>query len=318
MQIWATADSLLRNYRIEHGSREVQISIDWHHVIESCRLYGSVMEELEGFLARNLPLPEEVLRKFPDRTEIAIEVQSTESKTPIGYFHPALYVENRLADVFLMMNIAEPGCCDFYLASLLEQRTDARGFNNTNISLSSTLFEIAQVHTLDGQWPYASSINLETVVRWFEKIRTGVRQLPQNQFEKVLFSILHLAYSDASSTSIIWLFYALETLLDTKPGENRAALERRLIVLLEPSEKERRKLKTKLRELYDYRSSVVHGGLSVASPLQLESLDEDFENEYRRMLELVEYGFALLLACLQKVALNGWTELRFKDVMEGQ
>lgn len=315
LKIWSSAIELLSNAKIEHGGRTIEIAIDWRPAMESCEQYKSTMEEIERFRDRKAPTPMEVLPKFPDRTKIAIEVRSTTGNAKNRHFHPNLYIENRLADIFLIMNIAEPGCCNFYLSSLSE-RQKVPTEPHTTISLSSILFELAQVDSLDGHWPHVSSTSLETIVKWFKKIRTGVRQLPQNQLEKVLFSILQLTHSDASPTSIIWIFYALETLLDTKPGENRAALERRLVILTEPTDKQRSGLKTKLRELYDYRSSIVHGGLSVASPLHLELLDKGFDDEYRRMLDLVEYGFALLLVCLQKVAEKGWTELRFKDVME--
>lgn len=316
LKIWVTATTLLRSWKIEHDARKIQIEIDWNPAVESCQQYKSAKEELQEFLDRNAPPSMKALRKFPGQTKIKIEVQATKGKTQNRYFHPTLYVQNRLADIFLMMNIAQPGCCDFYLAKFSGRRADTSELQTDEISLSNILFEISRVTTLDGRWPGASAIALETVVKWFETIRSGVRQLPQNQFEKVIFSVLQLAHSDSSPTSIVWIFYALETLLDTKPGENRAALERRLIMLLEPGEKQKSELKTKLRELYEYRSSVVHGGLSAASPLHLELLDEDFDDEYRRMLDLVQYGFALLLGCLQKVAAEGWTELRFRDVME--
>lgn len=318
LKIWSSAIKLLSNDKIEHGGRKIQISIDWRPATESCEQYKSTMEEIERFRDSKAPTPIEVLRKFPDKTKITIEIRSTKGNAQNRYFHPSLYIKNRLADVFLMMNIAEPGCCNFYLSSLSERQKVPTEPHSTTISLSSILFELAQVDSLDGRWPHVSSTSLETIIKWFKKIRTGVRQLPQNQFEKVLFSILQLTHSDASPTSIIWLFYALETLLDTKPGENRAAVERRLVTLLEPTDKQRSELKIKLRELYNYRSSIVHGGSSVASPLHLELLDKDFDDEYLRMLDLIEYGFALLLVCIQKVAEKGWTELTFRDVMQAQ
>jgi hypothetical protein len=61
---------------------------------------------------------------------------------------------------------------------------------------------------------------------------------------------MHLAKTDLSLNTIIWLFYALETLYDTQPGENRRALITRIGLVLSPDDKQRAYLKKELRDLY--------------------------------------------------------------------
>ena len=64
-------------------------------------------------------------------------------------------------------------------------------------------------------------------------------------------------------------------------------------------------LKRKLDDLYEYRSGLVHGGLEVYHPLQFEVLDPWVEKKYHRLMDVIDFGFAILLITLQTIIAKG-------------
>ena len=121
-----------------------------------------------------------------------------------------------------------------------------------------------------------------------------------------------------SPTIVIWLFYALETLFDTKAGENFRILTERMQLLLSPNEKETKILRRNLRAMYDLRSSFVHGGLEIAHPMHNEALDRDVDEKYARISNVSEFGFGLVLNAVQAVIEKDWRWPQFKEVLYGK
>jgi hypothetical protein len=76
-------------------------------------------------------------------------------------------------------------------------------------------------------------------------------------------------------------------------------------------------MKKALGLLYDYRSSLVHGGLRLIHPVHSEILDRTVDDEYDRLMTLFEFGFSVLLAGLQVVVESGWIGIQFPEQMIG-
>jgi len=116
---------------------------------------------------------------------------------------------------------------------------------------------------------------------------------------------------------VIWLFYAFESLLQTKAGENFSSIVRRLCLLLKTNKQQSELLKKKMRTLYDIRSAIVHGGFEVTHPMHNELLDERVDDTFGKLLDATDYGHAILLASIQKTIENGWTFPRIEEMIEG-
>jgi hypothetical protein len=95
-----------------------------------------------------------------------------------------------------------------------------------------------------------------------------------NPMERVLFALLHFSKLDASPMEVVWLFYAFESLLQTNTGENFSSIVRRLCLLLEADVAQATLVKRKMRDLYNIRSAIVHGGFEITHPMHDEGLDE--------------------------------------------
>src|SRR5262249_14421214 len=201
----------------------------------------NVRRELNSRFARaNFPL-----RPSRNKVSVAPENDRIDSSS---------IVASAIHDIFLIMNIAAPGCCDFYKASLVGARFEQ------DVSLANVHFEAALQLYLDNGWPTSRVLELDRVISWFETIRQGPSQIPQNPMERVLFALLHISKIETSPMTVIWLFYAFESLLQTRVGENFSSIVRRLCLLLEATKQQSELLKKNMRALYDIRSAIVHGG----------------------------------------------------------
>jgi Apea-like HEPN len=216
-----------------------------------------------------------------------------------------------LHDVFLILNLCAPGCCDFYRGTLVTTAS------KTDVSLSNIDFEFALLGSFEKNWPSIKRLPLDQTMRWFDAVRPNAHQIPQNAMEKVLFALLHLATLDVDPMRVIWLFYALESLLETKAGENFSALVRRMGALLALDDQQSKILRTKFRTLYDIRSAIVHGGFEVAHPMHNEMLDERVSENFRRWRDAADYGITALVAAVQNIILRDWKYPNFAEEVYG-
>lgn len=313
IEYWKAASSLLGTRTFDYRGHSVTLEVDWRPILRRHQRHYRVMQQLHE--AAGTPVAYDIGKKFSrTRVKVPAKLTTTFERGHIDEWqHYSLVFESFLYDTFLMMNIAAPGSCNFYNAALRLKNSR----HLTEISLSEFFFDIAYLNGRQGKWPAPKLITLETLSQWFFAVRSGVLQIPQNRMEKVLFALLHISKTDMSPTIVIWLFYALETLFDTKAGENFRVLTERIQLLLSPNEIEAKRLRQNLRALYDLRSSFVHGGLEVAHPMHSEQLDPVVDEKYARLSDVSEFGFGLLLSAVQTVIEKNWQWPQFDEVMRG-
>jgi len=312
IQTWKAATSYLSE-RIYCLEKKIRVAADWTPALKRYEYYYKVMQEVTSEVKLGI-INQDTLKKFPDKP-ITIGIDATAEIGDFDYLYST--IASFLHDMFVIMNLSDPGCCDFYRARLIVVPTGRFHYQPSEISLSSHNFECAVLDGNAGKLPFTKVIPVEKTAGWYFSIRNDISQIAKKRMEKVLFALMHLAKGDLTLGVIIWLFYALEQLFATKVGENRAGLENRLRLLLSPHEKESSVLKKKLRELYDYRSSIVHGGLEIIHVMEHDVLGDAVDNSVKKLMELSEFGFSLLLVSLQELIFNGWHALSFREVLQG-
>jgi hypothetical protein len=187
----------------------------------------------------------------------------------------------------------------------------------SNISLSSSNFELSLLQSKDKNWPRVGFVPLNDVVEWYASVRSGISQIPNSSTERAIFALFHIARAEADTVDIIWLFYALESLLRTGAGENFGAIVRRLGVVLNVTGNDLSQLKKRVRLLYDLRSKIVHGGFEVMHPINDDGVDRAVLKSFEELLDASDYGHALLIASIQRMIGSHWSELRFEEVLVG-
>jgi hypothetical protein len=99
-------------------------------------------------------------------------------------------------------------------------------------------FELGILPSKSLKRPKIKFIPVDKVISWYDGVRVGAAQVPSSPTERAIFALLHLSKLDGEALSVIWFFYAIESLLQTKVGENFASIIRRLTLLLELTPKE--------------------------------------------------------------------------------
>ncbi|MCP4616272.1 MAG: hypothetical protein GY844_07525, partial [Bradyrhizobium sp.] len=222
IDVWKSAVDLLgrRTLRLPNGV--INVVADWRPILRKHERHYATMKRFYAELSNDEAEFLSISKGFPTRkAKIPISVE-VNGGNRLGKQHPnhltAAAASSYLHDVFLILNLCAPGCCDFYRGTLVT--TDAK----TDVSLSNIDFEFALLGSFEKNWPSIKRLPLDRTVRWFDAVRPNAHQIPQNAMEKVLFALLHLATLDVDPMRVIWLFYALESLLETKAGENFSAL----------------------------------------------------------------------------------------------
>ena len=228
-------------------------------------------------------------------------------------------VEYYIYNFFLIMNLSSPGCCNFHGSTLSKIPPDKKWDGSElsrEIDLSGGSFEAAYYVKEKYGWLELHNIPFSDVVEWMKLTLPSFKMIPENKSSKCLFSLLHIVKSgDFGATTIVWIFHALETLYDCKPGENFSTLLRRISLLLNLNSNEKNQLKKKLRELYDVRSAFVHGGLEVVHPMRNEFLDKRADDAAWRHMPLADFGTALLIKSIQQVIVKKSTGPIFEESM---
>jgi hypothetical protein len=302
---WKSAVSLLGERNVLFEGISYGVSIDWTPMLHRHERHYSAMTYISKGLSKD---PIDVFRRarFPQRSSKILVTAQSSAK---GAGNLDGVVESVIHDVFLMMNIAAPGCCNFYRAKLVNEKS------TREVSLSSSEFELCVLPS-QRRLLTARFVPIDQVVTWYETVRPTVGQIPNSATERAMFALLHLAKVESEMTlSVIWLFYAFESLLQTKVGENFSSIVRRLTLLLGLPNSEIPTMKKQIRILYDLRSSIVHGGFEAIHPMNNESLDKRVEGVFGRLLKANEYGLVVLVAAIQKMVEENWPQLRFEEII---
>lgn len=220
------------------------------------------------------------------------------------------FAESYLYDFFIAMNLALPGAADFF-----NLRVEPGEFiRPEKLDLSAFYFDSAFRN--QEQWPPLRRLSLQTAASWYLRARPGYVQVPDSPVERAIFAIIHVTRSSGRPEDIVWLFYAFESLFQTRVGENFSALLERICLLLQPNSSEEKYLRKQMRAMYEFRSAFVHGGLSVIHPMHNEIMDRRVENSYHQTIDLSEYAIRVLVACLQRYIDNDWLEVRYRTTIE--
>jgi hypothetical protein len=253
-------------------------------------------------------------KSWYEKTSTLLEVKTKievtgKNKTSEYPWYPTFFLETFIYEIFLIVNLAVPGAGNFYTLTISGEDVS----HPSKVQLSAFSFENGLVETLDGAWPALQILPIKEVSDWFDALNIGYKQRAETPIEKVLYVLLHMARRDVEIESFIWLFHALEALVSTKVGESISGLVRRLSMLLELQPVQQKHLNKKLRELYDLRSSFVHGGYAVLHPNASEVVDRSLDKHQSDLYEYAQFGASLLIVTVQQLIKKKIIDLQFTE-----
>lgn len=308
-ELWASLPTGIQVRNYTHEGVEVSITANWESVRilthEANRILQLSIIASQGDLFKWLePIPGEI------EVPVTVELKGKNNRSEFDWYC-SVFIENYLYDVFTILNFALPGAADFLNLKVLN---DANKIVVSRMRLSSYYLHVA--FTNSDEWPILRKIDIKVVEKWYSVVRQGVSQVPDSPLERAIFAMLHVCRSDGRPEDIVYLFYAFESLLQTRVGENFSALIDRLTLILCPNAEQEARMKKRLREMYNHRSSFVHGGLMIIHPMHNEVMDNRVNDSYTSTIDLSLYGIKLLIACFQNYVQNDWCDLDFRTVVE--
>lgn len=306
IKFWKLAIPSLRERTFEHDAVHVKVGLDWAPYLRRLLKHHNLLAPIRR--GQNSDPNWFVKLDRPLRLKAICSIEGKNKLTQYSWY-PEFFVKYYLYETFLCANLACPGSADFFGFLIQEGKSEVKD----RIGLSAYYFDAWQVASIREQAPKAITIEPAEVVAWMMAVNPTVTQRAESGTQRALFAIYHMCHSDGHIDFVVWLFTALESLLSTKVGENFSGMVRRASLVLGFDQANQKKLSSRLRKLYDLRSSFVHGGYAVAHPLHYETIDPRLDKDYAEVLELSAYGFAVLAAILQTMIVGKRLSLAFEE-----
>jgi len=316
--MWSEAEKLLGKIVYQYGGSSVVVSSDlsvitsWY---EHDLTRGKVLRNPQGFseeIRDSIWLDSEVILKCVVKFEGVVKFGDAQQR------RAEVLVEKYLYDVFFVMNIALPGCCEFLNARVMANDGFALKYGGAEaLHLSSYSFELAHDNYLDGDVFAPRPLCLKDVFDWYQALNLGVSQKADTSTARAIFALLHMCKSEASIATVIWIFHALESIFSTRIGEGVPGITARMMFLLDLDSRYQKRLNKGLRELYDCRSAFVHGNYDVHHPMGNEQLDERLDDDRGDMYRVCSFGFNLIVLSLQNLISKGWVGLTVAESVVG-
>jgi Apea-like HEPN len=303
---WKRALPSLRTRSYEHDGTTVTIELDWAPYLRRLVKHHNLLAPIRRGEAGDPNWITKLDR--PLKLKAICSITGENSLTQYSWYSD-FFLQYYLYEIFICANLGSPGSADFFgfeIGAQTRSRTHKLG-------LAAYYFDEWSVASIKGQVPPAANIDPAIVVAWVRAVNPTVTQRAETGTQRALFAIYHMCRNDGHIDFVVWLFTALESLLSTKVGENFSGMARRASLVLGLDKTGQKRLSNRLRELYNLRSSFVHGGYAVAHPLHHESIDPRLDEDYGKVIQLSTYGFGILMAILQAMILANRQLLEFEE-----
>lgn len=285
---WRDASRLASRRTYAHRGAKVVIEVDWSAIARrEIREVKSLRQQDDG--------PEKGREMSNASLDIAVPALVTmERGSDPAVHHPdwAACLQYHIANVFVAMNLAAPGC-----ATLRSRRTCEGPWSGVNFE--GIEFEFAWHASLNDVGPKISTVPLETCFRWLEPLESRFVHVARSRRERIAIAMLQIAGMDCSPQSAVWLWYALEALVRPAPRNTFRQVNDYICRLLGLNHAQAVTLEQSLRPLYEIRSEFTHGKLPLIHPVGTDQFGKDVDSEMDRYASAHTAGVNILLACAQ-------------------
>lgn len=300
--------SIYEKYTIFLPDGDIYVTIDLNGYVEDIEKFTSVMKRIiiDQDTGAASDFNHDGLNIKIDTIASRRSLRSLEETVTIFAIH----------ELFLVLNFADPGVMSLYGSHLTPDPPEFgyRGREyRRDINLHGRIFEVALYENKQSPWLIPQRIDVDIVAKWIRKTCRPDNLVPESSSAKALYALLRISKTEMDAAALIWVFYALESLFQCRSGENFSALNRRISDFLEIRSRDASNLKKRLRKIYDLRSSLVHGGASLAHPMEDDALDKRAFEEIWQFQEAIDFGGSLVIVCLQKLISLGMCRIEFNE-----
>lgn len=251
-----------------------------------------------------------------DEISVNIKSEIIEQNVRSHHWMTSSVIRFMVYEIFLSMNLCVPGSCNLYNSYLIKDPPEVgyRGRDTRHeIDLRGRSFEASLFEAEKYPWLKRLPFTYTQVQQWVGTASPRFSMVPSSPVSRSILALMHLAKTEEGPMSIIWIFYALESLFQCRTGENFNILSNRISLLLSLEKSDEKIMRKLLRKLYDVRSSIVHGGAEIVHPLMSDELDKKSSDASWKYVEASDFGSAIIIRSLQEMINKNLTELNFRE-----
>jgi len=222
------------------------------------------------------------------------------------------YMNHFVSQLFLALNLATPGCCNFYTLSIkrIDDQDDYHHYR-----LSSDTFESAFCMSKQLSWPKMSTLPFSDTWSWLRSVIPTPQDIAYTRLEKAIFALFYVCQdNDLDPSILIWLAHAFEALFDTPKEDITKTLRERIALVLGNPNKQIMKT---ISEFYSKRSSFVHGSMEIAHPFANSVRNGEVEKLETDIRSAADFATSIVIAVLQMCVQNKWREINYAQTFTG-
>jgi hypothetical protein len=290
------SDKILRNDFDKKKNYEQFLTIDSELDLDLLKIAEDSKMESNGDGDIPIELYEKIKETIPDFSPKWNDFPQV-IIVPVAY---KLFHNTYLKHFLRLTQIAHPGTLWLDDANVYMNDSQIEGIKG----FTSILFEY---NFKSNNWPPIMDMSISQVWNYVISKTTILDEFSKNEIERALNAFSYIFsrhYIDNVPVSLFWTISGLEALYVKGEVGITQQLNEKIQVFLCDIEEDKKRLK----RLYNYRSSLIHGGLNI--PIN----DSIFENEKYQMelYEMNAFAAAVLVASLQKIIAKDLTELVFR------
>jgi len=202
----------------------------------------------------------------------------------------------------LLINLSYEMSLDFMNGILVDPKENLF-IGSTDIWHSH--FDFAYTHTSKMNWPSLKGISISTTIDWLLDNDIPLNGTSNSKASRAVNALSHL-FSDLSekdSSFLFWSMLGIEALL-AEGNENISSQihQKAILILGEPKE-----FKKKLKQLYNYRSRLVHGETNFPAKFTYDG--DEFDAEY---WDYLAFSGSILLSLIRKLIVENKIKFSFQ------
>jgi hypothetical protein len=289
-------DKISRNDFDDKKSYELYLTIDSELDLDLFKIAGDAKMESKGDGDIPIELYDKIKETIPDFSPKWNDFPQV-FMVPVAY---KLFHNTYLKHFLRLTQIAHPGTLWIDDANVYMNDSQIEGIKG----FTSILFEY---DFKSKNWPPMIDLSVSQVWDYIVKRTTILDEFSKNEIERALNAFSYIFsrhYIDNVPVSLFWTISGLEALYVKGEVGITQQLNEKIQVFLGDIKADKKRLK----RLYNYRSSLIHGGLNV--PIN-DSIFED-EKYHIELYDMNAFGAAVLVASLQKIISKDMTELNFR------
>lgn len=290
------SDKISRNDFDKKKNHELFLTIDSELDLDLFKIAEDAKMETNGDGDIPIELYEKIKKTIPDFSPKWNDFPQV-LMVPVMY---KLLHKTYLKHFLRLTQIAHPGTLWLDDAKVYLNDSQIEGIKG----FTSILFEY---DFKSNNWPPIMELSISQVWNYVKNKTNILDEFSKNEIERAFNAFSYIFshhYIDNVPVSLFWTISGLEALYVKGEVGITQQLNEKIQVFLGDIEEDKKRLK----RLYNYRSSLIHGGLNI--PMN----DSIFENEKYQMelYEMNAFASAVLVASLQKIISKDLTELVFR------